>query len=85
MKTEEEIILLINNIQNKIASNQIISFNHNTNDFKKINSSVNIINTSGSQPIVIFKKISKSLTQPFNLTKKQKPSKAVDNIIHNKK
>ena len=85
MKTEEEIILLINNIQNKIALNQIISFNHNTNDFKKINSSVNIINTSGSQPIVIFKKISKSLTQPFNLTKKQKPSKAVDNIIHNKK
>ena len=85
MKTEEEIILLTNNIQNKIALNQIISFNHNTNDFKKINSSVNIINTSGSQPIVIFKKISKSLTQPFNLTKKQKPSKAVDNIIHNKK
>ena len=85
MKTEEEIVILTNNNKNKISLNQIISLNHNINDFKKINSSVNIINTSGSQPIVIFKKISKSLTQPFTINKKQKTTKAADNIIHNKK
>ena len=85
MKTEEEIVILKNNIKNKISLNQIISINHNSNDFKKINSSVNIINTSGAQPIVIFKKISKSLTQPFNINKKQKTTKTSDNIIHNKK
>ena len=85
MKTEEEIVILKNNIKNKISLNQLISINHNSNDFKKINSSVNIINTSGSQPIVIFKKISKSLTQPFTINKKQKTTKASDNIIHTKK
>ena len=85
MKTEEEIVILKNNIKNKISLNQLLSINHNSNDFKKINSSVNIINTSGSQPIVIFKKISKSLTQPFTINKKQKTTKASDNIIHTKK
>ena len=59
MKTEEG-NNLINCDKNKLSLNPIISFNQKCNDFKKINSSVNIINTSGSQAIVIFKKISKS-------------------------
>ena len=79
MKTEEETILTNNN-KNQISLNPIISYNHNCNDFKKINSSVNIINTSGSQPIVIFKKISKSLIQPFSIHKSQKNTKTNDNI-----
>ena len=58
MKTEEQ-KNLTNSNQNKLGLNPIISYNHNCNELKKINSSVNIINTSGSQPIVIFKKISK--------------------------
>ena len=81
MKTEEEIVILKNNIKNKISLNQLISINHNSNDFKKINSSVNIINTSGSQPIVIFKKISKSLTQPFTINKKQKTTNSRNLLV----
>ena len=75
MKTEEETILNNNN-KNKISLNPIISYNHNCNEFKKINSSVNIINTSGSQPKVIFKKISKSLA----INKILKNSKPNDNL-----
>ena len=74
MKTEEENILTKDN-KNKISLNPIISYNHNCNEFKKINSSVNIINTSGSQPKVIFKKISKSLA----INKIQKNSKPNNN------
>ena len=65
MKNEEQIIS-INNNPNKNILNSLIKYNsYTSNDFKKINSSNNIINTSGSQPIVIYKKISKSLTQTF--------------------
>ena len=75
MKEEEEIILTDNN-QNKNLLNSLISYNNNNhNDFKKINSSNNIINTSGSHPIVIFKKISKSLTQTFANNNKKKENK----------
>ena len=75
MKNEEE-IFLINNNPNKNILNSLISFNsYTSNDFKKINSSNNIINTSGSQPIVIFKKISKSLTQTFPNYKSNQPLK----------
>ena len=56
MKTEEGNILTNSN-KNKLSLNPIITYNHNCNEFKRINSSINIINTSGSQPIVIFKKI----------------------------
>ena len=84
MKTEEENILTNDN-QNKLSLNPIISYNHNYNELKKINSSINIINTSGSQPIVIFKKISKSLTHPLNITKiKKSNNKVNDNIIRKK-
>jgi len=71
MKTEEG-NLLTNSTKNKLSLNPIITYNNNCNDFKRINSSINIINTSGSQPIVIFKKISKSLIHPFTLNKIQK-------------
>ena len=75
MKNEEEIIL-INNMTNKNILNSLISYNsYNSNDLKKINASNNIINTSGSQPIVIFKKISKSLTQTFPNHKSKQPLK----------
>lgn len=75
MKNEEEIILTNTNL-NKKKLNSLISYNSLTsNDFKKINSSNNIINTSGSQPIVIFKKISKSLTQTFVNHKSNQPLK----------
>ena len=77
MKTEEENILTNSN-NNKLSINPIISYNNNCNEFKKINSSVNIINTSGTQPIVIFKKISKSLTQPFNMNKIKKNNNKVN-------
>ena len=65
MKNEEEKVSTNNS--NKNILNSLISYNsYTSNDFKKINSSNNIINTSGSQPIVIFKKIGKSLTQTFH-------------------
>ena len=65
MKNEEEKVS--SNNSNKNILNSLISYNsYTSNDFKKINSSNNIINTSGSQPIVIFKKIGKSLTQTFH-------------------
>ena len=63
MKNEEEKVSTNNNTNVNLL-NSLISYNsYTSNDFKKINSSNNIINTSGSQPIIIFKKISKSLTQ----------------------
>ena len=74
MKTEEE-LFLINKRKDNNINNPIISYNNKINDFKKINSSVNVINTLGSQPIVIYKKISKSLTQPFGTKKIQKNNK----------
>ena len=84
MKTEEQ-KNLTNSNQNKLGLNPIISYNHNCNELKKINSSVNIINTSGSQPIVIFKKISKSLIHPFALNKIQKnKNKISDNTLRKK-
>ena len=73
MKNEE---ITTNNNSNKNILNSLVTYNsYNTNDFKKINSSNNIINTSGSQPIVIFKKISKSLTQTFPNHKPNQPLK----------
>ena len=76
MKNEEEIILINNNKANKNILNSLMSYDsYNSNDFKKINASNNIINTSGSQPIVIFKKISKSLTQTFPNHKSKQPLK----------
>ena len=84
MKTEEGNILTNSN-KNKLSLNPIITYNHNCNEFKRINSSINIINTSGSQPIVIFKKISKSLIHPFTLNKIQKnDTKISDNILKKK-
>ena len=75
MKNEEDKISLNNNI-NKNILNCIMSYNSNSNnDFKKISGSNYIINTSGSQPIIIFKKISKSLTQAFPNNKQSKPIK----------
>ena len=75
MKNEEENIPTNNNLNKKIL-NSLISYNsYTSNDFKKINSSNNIINTSGFQPIIIFKKISKSLTQTFLNHKSNQPSK----------
>ena len=72
MKNEEDKIL--NNNINKNILNCIMSYNSNSNnDFKKISGSNYIINTSGSQPIIIFKKISKSLTQAFPNNKQSKP------------
>lgn len=56
-------------------------------DFQKINSSNNIINTTGSHPIVIFKKISKSLTQTFinkNQNKEKKSKKEKEEKEDNK-
>ena len=63
-----------NNNSNKNILNSLITYNsYSTTDFQKINSSNNIINTSGSQPVVIFKKISKSLTQTFPSHKSNQP------------
>ena len=76
MKTEEE-LFLINKRKDNHINNPILSYNNKKNDFKKINSSVSVINTLGSQPIVIYKKISKSLTQSFgtkNLQKNNNPN-----------
>ena len=73
MKNED---ISANNNSNKNVLNSLITYNsYTTADFKKINSSNNIINTSGSQPIVIFKKISKSLTQTFPNHKSNQPLK----------
>ena len=56
MKNEE---IPKNTNLNKKILNSLKSYNsYTSSDFTKINSSNNIINTSGSQPIVIFKKIS---------------------------
>ena len=75
MKNEEQKTSTSNN-PNKNILNSLIKYNsYTSNDFKKINSSNNIINTSGSQPIVIFKKISKSLTQTFPNYKSNQPLK----------
>ena len=80
MKTEEG-NNLINGIKNKLSLNPIISLEQKCNDLKKIDSSVNIINTSGSQAIVIFKKISKS----FKINKSKKNDiKISDNSLRKK-
>ena len=82
MKNEDEINPKDN--QNKGIINSLITYNsYNSNDFKKIISSNNIVNTSGSQPIVIFKKISKSLTQIFPNKKLNKPNNVNKNKISN--
>ena len=74
MKNDEE--SSTNNNLNKNILNSLITYNSFTNiDFKKINSSNNIINTTGSQPIVIFKKISKSFAQTFPSHKINQPIK----------
>ena len=73
MKNEE---IPKNTNLNKKILNSLKSYNsYTSSDFTKINSSNNIINTSGSQPIVIFKKISKSLTQTFLNHKSNQPTK----------
>ena len=84
MKNEDEINPYKDN-QNKDIINSLITYNsYNSNDFKKIISSNNIVNTSGSQPIVIFKKISKSLTQIFPNKKLNKTNNVNKNNINNK-
>ena len=84
MKNEDGINSYKEN-QNKVIINSLITYNsYNSNDFKKIISSNNIVNTSGSQPIVIFKKISKSLTQIFPNKKLNKPNNVNKNNINNK-
>ena len=84
MKKEDEINLYKDN-QNKDIINSLIAYNsYNTNDFKKIISSKkNIVNTSGSQPIVIFKKISKSFTQIFPNKKLNKENNVNKGNINN--
>ena len=87
MKNEEDIISSNNNSNKNILSS-LTSYNSFSNkDFQKINSSNNIINTTGSHPIVIFKKISKSLTQTFinkNQNKEKKSKKDKDEKEDNK-
>ena len=83
MKNEDEINSYKDN-QNKDNINSLITYNsYNSNDFKKIISSNNIVNTSGSQPIVIFKKISKSLTQIFPNKKLNKQGNINKSNINN--
>ena len=74
MKNEEDIISSNNNSNKNIISSLTTYNSFSNKDFQKINSSNNIINTTGSHPIVIFKKISKSLTQTF-INKKQNKEK----------
>ena len=74
MKDKEEIILTDNN-QNKNLLNSLISYNNNKNNFNKINSSNIIINTSGSHPIINFKKILNSFAPTFVNNKKKKENK----------
>ena len=75
MKNEEDIISSNNNSNKNIISSLTTYNSFSNKDFQKINSSNNIINTTGSHPIVIFKKISKSLTQTFINKNKNKEKK----------
>ena len=87
MKNEENIITSNNNSNKNIISSLTTYNSFSNKDFQKINSSNNIINTTGSHPIVIFKKISKSLTQTFinkNQNKEKKSKKDKEEKEDNK-